>query len=195
MSDINTFKVDHSSKIFFENEHRILLPKPHGNCISHWKEDRQLKPIIDCYPNLINYNYSLEACQEIALKSHGKILLKRNVNATRCSIISGPLQCPDQCDQTLFKTQVTHRPSEGPTIELEIGNPNLEAKRTEELPAMTFEQLIGSLGGLLGLWLGASILTIVEICELVSNLIHYLCTLLTIRLKTRTVVHDINTRV
>ena len=95
----------------------------------------------------------------------------------------------------LFKTQVTHRHSEGSTIELEIGNPNLEAKKTEELPAMTFEQLIGSLGGLLGLWLGASILTIVEVCELVINLVHYLFKLLQIQFQSRTVVHDINTSV
>ena len=61
-------------------------------------------------------------------------------------------------------------------IALRIGNPNLEVTNTSKLPAMTSEQLISNVGGLLGLWLGASLLTLVEICEFISSLVFCMMT-------------------
>ena len=56
-------------------------------------------------------------------------------------------------------------------IRLSIYNLRLETTRIEEVAAVTFEQMVGNAGGLLGLWLGASMLTLLEICEFLSNVI------------------------
>ena len=39
-----------------------------------------------------------------------------------------------------------------------------------DMPAMTGSQLLADVGGLLGLWLGASILTLLEILEMLGNI-------------------------
>ena len=39
----------------------------------------------------------------------------------------------------------------------------------EQVKSVTLEQAIGNAGGLFGLWLGASMLTFVEIVEFVTN--------------------------
>ena len=40
-----------------------------------------------------------------------------------------------------------------------------------DIPAITFESFIGSLGGILNLWVGLSFITIIEIIDLIINLL------------------------
>ena len=56
-------------------------------------------------------------------------------------------------------------------IRLEIYNKRLETTKIEQVVAVTFEQVVGNAGGLLGLWLGASMLTIMEFLEFFSNIV------------------------
>ena len=59
-------------------------------------------------------------------------------------------------------------------IRLEIYNKRLETTRIEQVPAVSFEQAVGNAGGLFGLWLGASMLTILEVCEfMVHTTLHF----------------------
>ena len=39
-----------------------------------------------------------------------------------------------------------------------------------DVPAVTFESFVGSLGGILNLWVGLSFITVIEIVELILNL-------------------------
>ena len=55
-------------------------------------------------------------------------------------------------------------------MRLEIYNRRLETTRIEQKQAVTLEQAVGNAGGLLGLWLGASMMTVLEICELLANI-------------------------
>ena len=171
-----------TTMINFENEMRKLLGKPHGNCVCLWRDDQGLKPMLECYPDLEKYAYSADACRAFNQPSV-HILLEKNLTAA-CVDQSSVIECPNQCSQTLI--QITSVITVDDTllaesykdmhdtnnIHLVIGNPYLEAKTTNEMPLMTFGQLVGNIGGLLGLWLGASALTLVEMCELVSNLCH-----------------------
>ena len=54
---------------------------------------------------------------------------------------------------------------------LEIYGRKFEKKVVEQVKAMTLDQLLGNIGGLLGLWLGASMLTILEVFELFVDVI------------------------
>ena len=47
----------------------------------------------------------------------------------------------------------------------------------EQIPTMTFTELLGTIGGLLGLWLGASMLSLLEFFELLINLFLLCCSL------------------
>ena len=54
-------------------------------------------------------------------------------------------------------------------VSFEVHNNLLETKTTEQVQAVSFEQVIGNAGGLFGLWLGASVLTIMEVFEFVTD--------------------------
>ena len=178
----NDIMICDSTKITFESETRNLLPQPHGNCISDWDEDHELKPILDCYPELRRYPYSADACRAFRF-GNPSILFRPQI--VSCN---GPQQepqvCPDQCHQTVYKMTTSivtidpHYPmwkSEQDTeLLLLIGNPNLEAQNTTEMPAIDPDQLIGNIGGLFGLWLGASILTVVEVLEFIFSIFQLL---------------------
>ena len=56
------------------------------------------------------------------------------------------------------------------SIQIQIYNKDLSTTAVEQLPATTFVEVVGTVGGLLGLWLGASMLSILEFCELLANL-------------------------
>ena len=42
----------------------------------------------------------------------------------------------------------------------------------QDVPAVNFESFIGSLGGILNLWIGLSFITVIEVIELAINLVH-----------------------
>ena len=56
-------------------------------------------------------------------------------------------------------------------IVLKVFNVRLKTTTIMKVPATTFEQAIGFIGGLLGLWLGASMLTLFEVFEFVINIV------------------------
>ncbi|XP_041464490.1 degenerin deg-1-like [Lytechinus variegatus] len=114
-----------------------------------------------------------------------------------------PCNCPVACRETLFVTAVTSSlwPSERYESHLKTRLTNEKAKRIlenveqtrknlarvriyfEELnyeqmiqnPKYTIESLLGGIGGLLGLYIGFSVITICEVGVLVVDLVKYLC--------------------
>ena len=42
----------------------------------------------------------------------------------------------------------------------------------QDVPAVNFESFIGSLGGILNLWIGLSFITVIEVIELAINLVN-----------------------
>ena len=58
-------------------------------------------------------------------------------------------------------------------VRLEIYNKRLETTTIEQVPAVTWEQVMGNAGGLFGLWLGASMLTFLEFFEFIANILFF----------------------
>ena len=54
--------------------------------------------------------------------------------------------------------------------EVLISNEDLITTTMEQLPVTTFAEVLGTVGGLLGLWLGASMLTLLEFMEFFATL-------------------------
>ena len=54
-------------------------------------------------------------------------------------------------------------------IEIVVRPKSVEKKTITDVPMMTFPVLVSNIGGLLGLWLGASVLTLMEVVELMGN--------------------------
>ncbi|CAH1796507.1 unnamed protein product [Owenia fusiformis] len=60
-------------------------------------------------------------------------------------------------------------------IKLDIYYQELNEQTFKEEPAYLSENLLGDLGGQMGLWMGISVLTIAELIELVSTIIYTVC--------------------
>ena len=60
-------------------------------------------------------------------------------------------------------------------IKLNVYFPRLEYTRIKQVPAFTFDELISNVGGQLGLFLGASIITMLEIDEFFCSIIGRCC--------------------
>ena len=90
--------------------------------------------------------------------------------------------CRDPCEVTRFSTELTSLRLPGPNthnilpgytqeytqnnmIYLHVFYPSLHYTVTEQVEAFTFDELISNLGGQLGLFLGASLMTMVELLE------------------------------
>ena len=150
-----------------------------GNCITNWNEMQIFGPLLQCYPDLVKFAYSKEACtifNEVKMGNEmaDMQLIPKNDNCNYPSEGFKLLQCPRQCQKTLYdvkQVDINQMQQEESPMEfsLFIKNEELSSKNIIELPAMTFEQLVGNVGGVLGLWLGASFLTLVEVIEFFTN--------------------------
>ena len=161
----------------FERERRTFLGKPYGDCISAWSEREEMKALLKKNPVLGKHPYSEDACRRIVWEERSK-----SENDTK---ETGSIVCPRQCVKNLYKTD--YLTSMQPNVCLRRGKPQkyraarltvrskyLEEKNISSVPVMTFEQLVGNVGGLFGLWLGASLLSLMEICELLTNIVYRL---------------------
>lgn len=70
-----------------------------------------------------------------------------------------------------YKNLTTFENIKQSVVKINIYFSDISYTSIKEVPAKTFEQLIGDLGGILGLCLGASLLSFIEIVELVAQLI------------------------
>jgi len=57
---------------------------------------------------------------------------------------------------------------------LQIFYEDLSVSKTINEKAYKIENLLADIGGQLGLWIGCSVMTVVEILELITNLLTYL---------------------
>ena len=156
----------------FQYENRINLPKPHGSCVSQFP-----KGLVSVYPQFANYNYTKHICYT-AKYSQMEMLFPLPENTSR---ILGDVHCHDECDQVLFNdfkmNYVMHSEKSNPFkyAKVMLFSDDLTTTTIRQLPAATFEGLLGTVGGLLGLWLGASMLSMLEFCELIANLTFLSC--------------------
>jgi hypothetical protein len=85
----------------------------------------------------------------------------------RSSIIEKCEQyCPLECDSVSYSTEVTSVPNEKREIHLRIYYENLQYTSITQIPKEEVFDLIASLGGSLGLFIGLSFMTVFEIGEL-----------------------------
>jgi len=85
----------------------------------------------------------------------------------RSSIIEKCEQyCPLECDSVSYSTEVTSVPEEDGYIHLRIYYENLQYTSITQIPKEEVFDLIASLGGSLGLFIGLSFMTVFEIGEL-----------------------------
>ena len=171
--------LSNSTLVNFYLEERRNLPHPHGSC-----SDKHPQKMVECHPMIENFNYSSHACT--AFKFMGEIPIGPNYEEDEFSschysrVKQSGLRCYSECVERLYDyTYKKGEPSD--VIRLEVYSETLERKIMEQVPSMTFDQLLGSVGGLLGLWLGASMLTILEVLELVANLLHCIIDWFTLR--------------
>ena len=84
------------------------------------------------------------------------------------------VDCKNECDLHIFKTTLSQFSQSLPNpydyLQVQIYSKDLMTSTIEQLPATTFVEVLGTVGGLLGLWLGASMLSVLEFCELMANL-------------------------
>lgn len=84
--------------------------------------------------------------------------------------------CPIECNSIRFETRIyqldmSHRNTKRAIIN--IFYESLNVKLINQIPMFTLEDLASNIGGTLGLFLGVSIISIAEMCELVANLIYF----------------------
>ena len=176
LQHFNNERICYASGISFKVEKNFQ----HGNCISHWNEKEMFESLLKCYPDLAKFNYSKDACSifnQDKIYGHNNMnLLQADPNCKCQSKDFKPLQCPRQCQETLYDEERIDMRQENEReddmkIQLFIMNQELASKNITESPAMSFEQLVGNFGGVLGLWLGASFLTLVEVVEFFTNVV------------------------
>ena len=94
--------------------------------------------------------------------------------------LTNTINCPRECHQIHYKTSWTSFESPNELndgmmmIFLNITNLYLETTTITEMPKMTIVELLSNIGGLLGLWIGASFLTILEVVEWIANVVYSL---------------------
>ena len=60
-------------------------------------------------------------------------------------------------------------------INLKVYYPSLKITKVEQVPAYTFDELLSNVGGQLGLFLGASLLTMGEFIDYLFRFCYYKC--------------------
>ena len=107
-------------------------------------------------------------------------------NCNRKQIGGSKLRCDPECHQITYDQKDAsddkkddpfgdNKAKPDDPLSLEVYGKKFEKKIVEQVKSMTFDQLLGNVGGLLGLWLGASMLTILEILELLADLLFCSC--------------------
>ena len=163
----NAIQIREDVFVRFQHEKRFNLREPYGKCVSDWSEDAKLLAQLKLFPRLGNYSYSEEACQ--AFGTPFVLLFGPPGSNLKSNYTMRPADCPHQCELSLFSLDVKQTPSS--SLRLRVTSTKMEEKNVISTPAMSFEQLVGNIGGLMGLWMGASLLTMIEILELSANVL------------------------
>ncbi|GFR96280.1 acid-sensing ion channel 3 [Elysia marginata] len=128
------------------------------------------------------FNYLVKACgcrgyhdPGDASVCSGKEYLKCYIRARRSFNQSDLLtcKCPKECDSTDFIADLDYADfaSRISTVDVKIFFKTLDIQVIEQKPAVSVQDVLGSLGGQMGLFLGASIVSMVEILEMLLILI------------------------
>ena len=158
-------EIDESKSFSYEYEERHNLEAPYGNC-----KDEHPQELLDECEGMRPYKPSIKTC----------FAYKYNNDLPFCSSPVGSestypkkVECFPECHQHLYKMKADKGDHFEDFLRIEVYNKNLETKSVTQMKAVTFEQVVANAGGLVGLWLGASMLTVLELLELFTNLCHF----------------------
>ena len=155
--------IGESTALLYEFEERQNLKHPHGDC-----DTKHPPEMLAQYAGIRWYNYSIKTC--IAFKYFNNLPISPSLSHVYSDNPKN-VTCHAECHQRLF--QISRGVEEYPNdFRLDVFNKNLEIKSVIQMPAVTFEQVVANAGGLAGLWLGASMLSVMELMEFVVNLLH-----------------------
>ena len=159
-----------SSSYSYEYEERYNMKAPYGNC-----KDEHPQEMLDEYEIIRPYKHSIKTC--FAYKYSNDLPISSSSSGFESHMDHiRTVQCHPECHQQLYKTTIDslEQVEFGDDIfQIQVYNKNLETKSVTQMVAVTFEQIVANAGGLIGLWLGASMLTVLEILELLVNLCHF----------------------
>ncbi|KAJ8033149.1 Acid-sensing ion channel 1 [Holothuria leucospilota] len=145
------------------------LDAPHGDCTDGKGHE---------YLQNDTYSYSIISCQK-------KCLLDKMVSTCNCTTniyddYSGVPFCTGKTQTNLYITCRQRRPFGLPNnttanlVRLKIYFQELNYELVEQVPANTIESVLGTTGGLLGLYIGFSVITISEIFVLIYDVFAFL---------------------
>ena len=165
-----------SALVPFRYERRLRLPAPHGECLTYFPTS-----MLDIFPEFKDYKYNKHLCN-VTKYTPQQILIPVNSLDPDGNLTN--IICNSECDESLFTdAQSLFYPPHGMTemnhshVSFSIYSKDLTTTTMQQIPSMTFVDLLGMIGGLLGLWLGASMLSLLEFFELLTNLSLLSCSL------------------
>ena len=156
--------IDVSAALSYEFEERQNQRKPYGDCDNAYPRE-----MLDQYEGIGRYQYSIKTC--FAFKYHSDLPIPPSASSSSSENHQN-VTCHSECHQRSFKVTGESGENFPNGFRLEVYNENLETKSVIQMPAVTFEQVVANAGGLAGLWLGASMLTVLELVEFVISLFH-----------------------
>lgn len=85
------------------------------------------------------------------------------------------MECPRECYATKHRLQVSNKYSLGGQTRLDFSFSDLTSLKITQIPKMNWFSVISGVGGLLGLFIGVSFLSLVEILELLVDIFVVVC--------------------
>lgn len=150
------------------------LERPYSNCSNSIANYQANNCMMKCYTEKIieRYNCTFEGYDQLEGYSVcGQVVDKRKEARPACLEA-----CPLECEFTEYFVSSSKFPKDGTRVEttVYVSFASSNYLRIKEVPLMTSESFISNVGGTLGLFLGMSFLSFIEILEFFLLIFHYI---------------------